>query len=63
MMGLRRAQDEGLTDDEIAQLFENGENEVTMADFVGALSNVQKSVSTKDLDQFASWQKEFGSKT
>eukprot|EP00397_Hematodinium_sp_SG-2012_P023863 GEMP01024821.1.p1 GENE.GEMP01024821.1~~GEMP01024821.1.p1 ORF type:complete len:536 (+),score=139.72 GEMP01024821.1:130-1737(+) len=63
MMGLRRAQDLGLSDDEIARLFENGENEVTMEDFIGALSNVQKSVSSLDLDEFTKWQNEFGSKT
>lgn len=63
MMILRRAQDQGLTDDEIANLFETGENEVTMEDFIGALANVQKSVSDQDLDEFSKWQGEFGSKT
>ena len=33
---------------------------ITMADFVEALKNIQKSVSQGNLDEYAKWMAEFG---
>jgi katanin p60 ATPase-containing subunit A1 len=65
MMGLRvrmrQARAEGKSIAQMQNLKDEVDVPVGQDDFVQALKNVQKSVGTEDLQNFADWMKEFGS--
>eukprot|EP00435_Cladocopium_sp_Y103_P037476 s84_g9.t3 len=65
MMGLRRrmqkARQEGKSLVEMHNLKQEVDVPVTQADFLEAISNVNRSVGNEDLQRFADWMKEFGS--
>jgi len=65
MMGLRRrmakARQEGKSLVEMHNLKQEVDVPVTQADFLEAISNVNRSVGNDDLQRFSDWMKEFGS--
>jgi len=65
MMGLRRrmqkARQEGKSLVEMHNLKQEVDVPVTQADFLEAISNVNRSVGNEDLQRFSDWMKEFGS--
>eukprot|EP00931_Biecheleriopsis_adriatica_P014076 TRINITY_DN11570_c0_g3_i1.p1 TRINITY_DN11570_c0_g3~~TRINITY_DN11570_c0_g3_i1.p1 ORF type:complete len:619 (-),score=144.18 TRINITY_DN11570_c0_g3_i1:77-1876(-) len=65
MMGLRRrmqkARQEGKSVAQMQNLKDELDVPVTHADFLEAISNVNRSVGNDDLQRFADWMKEFGS--
>lgn len=65
MMGLRKrmqkARQQGLSIAKMQMLKDEVDVPVTHEDFLEALRNVQKSVGTEDLENFAAWMREFGS--
>merc|ERR1711920_256633 len=65
MMGLRKrmakARKEGLPIAQLQSLKDEVDVPVSQEDLVEAISNVQRSVGTEDLQHFADWMKEFGS--
>ncbi|CAE7446403.1 KATNA1, partial [Symbiodinium pilosum] len=65
MMGLRRrmqqARKEGKSLQELNNLKQEVDVPVTQADFLEAISNVNRSVGNEDLQRFTDWMKEFGS--
>lgn len=65
MMGLRVAMRQARAEGKSIAQMQNLKDEVDVPvgqdDFVQALKNVQKSVGTEDLQNFADWMKEFGS--
>lgn len=62
MMPLRRRLNaSGININEIEQLRKDVDVPVSQKDFEDALKNTSKSVSQKNLDFYAEWQKKFGS--